>query len=267
MHVMVTCLVCCEWPGDISTQCLLNSRSCCLPQHLRSGLTPTFIMAECEYVRSISRRSPVPHERAAVAEATTSKRKFRRPWFKSASSNAMPVPRVAQLGSWATAWSASLGLGRLLRQEVHLIALDIKPLVNVAEVLVGCLEALVKKSSQHSQGLLRVFTQTEFCTSCRDCLSRETRFEKGMSEQDARKNRDCSTLGGSAVAEFVADVFLCPFQACRIMSVSDPSYGNGMLVTGQKLVCCSSKFRFPWQNSTFNRRWRRPSTRILALPV
>ena len=147
VHVMVTCLVCCEWPGDISTQCLLDSRSCCLPQHLRSRLTPTFIMAECEYVRSISRRSPVPHERAAAAEATTSKRKFRRPWFKSASvsSNAMPVPRVAQLGSWATAWSASLGLGRLLRQELHLIALDIKPLVNVAEVLVGCLEALVKK--------------------------------------------------------------------------------------------------------------------------
>ena len=145
VHVMVTCLVCCEWPGDISSQCLLNSRSCCLPQHLRSGLTPAFIMAECEYVRSISRRSPVPHESAAVAEATTRKRKFRRPWFKSASSNAMPVPRKAQLGSWTTAWSASVGVGRLLRQEFHLIALDIKPLVNVAEVLVGCLEALIKK--------------------------------------------------------------------------------------------------------------------------
>jgi len=64
----------------------------------------------------------------------------------------------------------------------------------------------------------------------------KTRFAMGMSEQDAWKNRDFITLGGSAVAEFVADVFLCPYEACRIRSVSDPSYANGMLATGQKLV-------------------------------
>ena len=64
----------------------------------------------------------------------------------------------------------------------------------------------------------------------------KTRFAMEMSEQDARKNRDFNTLGGSAVAEFVADVFLCPFEACRIRSVSDPSCANGMLATGQKLV-------------------------------
>ena len=64
----------------------------------------------------------------------------------------------------------------------------------------------------------------------------KTRFAMGMSEQDARKNRDVNTLGGSAVAEFVADVFLCANEACRIRSVSDPSYANGMLATGQKLV-------------------------------
>ena len=59
----------------------------------------------------------------------------------------------------------------------------------------------------------------------------------GMSEQDAWKNRDfISTLGVSAVAEFVTDVFLCPYEACRIRSVSDPSHANGMLATGQKLV-------------------------------
>ena len=39
----------------------------------------------------------------------------------------------------------------------------------------------------------------------------KTRFAMGMSEQDARKNRDFITLGGSAVAESVADVFL-PYQ-------------------------------------------------------
>ena len=63
-----------------------------------------------------------------------------------------------------------------------------------------------------------------------------TRFAMGMSEQDARNNRDFITLGGSAVAEFVADVFLCPYEACRIRSVSDPSHANEMLATGQKLV-------------------------------
>ena len=34
----------------------------------------------------------------------------------------------------------------------------------------------------------------------------KTRFAMGMSEQNARMNRDSITLGGSAVAEFVADV-------------------------------------------------------------
>ena len=63
----------------------------------------------------------------------------------------------------------------------------------------------------------------------------KTRSAMGMSEQDAWKNRDFITLGGS-VAEFVADVFLCPYEACRIRSVSDPSHANGMLATGQKLV-------------------------------
>ena len=55
----------------------------------------------------------------------------------------------------------------------------------------------------------------------------KTRFAMGMSEQDARKNRDFNTLGGPAVAEFAADVFLCSFEACRIRSVLDPNYAKG----------------------------------------
>ena len=47
-------------------------------------------------------------------------------------------------------------------------------------------------------------------------------------------NRDSITLGGSGVAEFVADVFLCPYEAYRIRYVSDPSYANGLLAIGQK---------------------------------
>merc|ERR1712139_353420 len=56
------------------------------------------------------------------------------------------------------------------------------------------------------------------------------------SEKDAYKNRDFITLGGSAVAEFIADIFLCPYEACRIRSVSDPGYANGMMAVGKKLV-------------------------------
>ncbi|KAL7544147.1 hypothetical protein ACHAWF_007536 [Thalassiosira exigua] len=55
-------------------------------------------------------------------------------------------------------------------------------------------------------------------------------------EEDAYKNRDVITLGGSAAAEFVADIFLCPYEACRIRSVSDPTYADGMLNVGRKLV-------------------------------
>jgi len=64
----------------------------------------------------------------------------------------------------------------------------------------------------------------------------KTRFAMMMSEQDAWKNRDAITLGGSACAEFVADIFLCPYEACRIRAVSDPGYANGMFAVGRKLV-------------------------------
>merc|ERR1712151_679441 len=50
------------------------------------------------------------------------------------------------------------------------------------------------------------------------------------------ERRDAITLGGSACAEFVADVFLCPYEACRIRSVSDPGYANGMVAVGRKLI-------------------------------
>merc|ERR1712046_467895 len=56
------------------------------------------------------------------------------------------------------------------------------------------------------------------------------------SEKDAYNKRDLITLGGSAVAEFVADIFLCPYEACRIRAVSDPGYANGMMAVGRKLV-------------------------------
>merc|ERR1719160_991863 len=64
----------------------------------------------------------------------------------------------------------------------------------------------------------------------------KTKIAQSMSEADAYKRRDFITLGGSAIAEFVADVFLCPYEACRIRSVSDPTYADGMMNVGKKLV-------------------------------
>merc|ERR1712039_248178 len=65
----------------------------------------------------------------------------------------------------------------------------------------------------------------------------KTKFAQAMgSERAAWKNRDAITLGGSACAEFVADIFLCPYEAVRIRAVSDPTYASGMMATGQKMV-------------------------------
>jgi len=65
----------------------------------------------------------------------------------------------------------------------------------------------------------------------------KTKFAKMCgSEQKAWENRDAITLGGSAVAEFVADIFLCPYEAVRIRAVSDPGYASGMMATGKKMV-------------------------------
>merc|ERR1712183_1048723 len=44
----------------------------------------------------------------------------------------------------------------------------------------------------------------------------KTRFSMAAGEKSAWENRNAIPLGGSAVAEFVADIFLCPYEAVRI---------------------------------------------------
>merc|ERR1712003_460487 len=66
-----------------------------------------------------------------------------------------------------------------------------------------------------------------------------TQFAKRLcaNEKEAWEKRDMITLGASAVAEFVADIFLCPYEAVRIRGVSDPNYcTGGMVATGKKMV-------------------------------
>jgi len=49
-------------------------------------------------------------------------------------------------------------------------------------------------------------------------------FAKSLGDQNAWDNRNAIYLGASACAEFIADIFLCPLEAARIRSVSDPNF-------------------------------------------
>jgi len=59
---------------------------------------------------------------------------------------------------------------------------------------------------------------------------------KMLGEQAAWENRTSLYLLASAMAEFIADIFLCPYEACRIRLVSDPSYASSMLTCAQKMA-------------------------------
>eukprot|EP01127_Copromyxa_protea_P014597 TRINITY_DN40_c0_g2_i1.p1 TRINITY_DN40_c0_g2~~TRINITY_DN40_c0_g2_i1.p1 ORF type:complete len:315 (+),score=93.65 TRINITY_DN40_c0_g2_i1:470-1414(+) len=53
-------------------------------------------------------------------------------------------------------------------------------------------------------------------------------FANKLGEQKAWDNRVSIYLASSAMAEFIADLFLCPLEAIRIKSVSDPSFPKGV---------------------------------------
>jgi len=57
-----------------------------------------------------------------------------------------------------------------------------------------------------------------------------------LGEKKAFENRTAIYLGAAAGAEFIADIFLCPLEACRIRSVSDPAYGKGLPGVASRLI-------------------------------
>jgi len=59
---------------------------------------------------------------------------------------------------------------------------------------------------------------------------------KKIGDQAAWDNRNSIYLLSSAMAEFIADIFLCPYEACRIRLVSDPTYASGMGGCASRLV-------------------------------
>lgn len=51
---------------------------------------------------------------------------------------------------------------------------------------------------------------------------------QALGEQKAWDNKATIYIGAAAAAEFIADLFLCPLEAVRIRSVSDPEWANGL---------------------------------------
>jgi len=51
---------------------------------------------------------------------------------------------------------------------------------------------------------------------------------EAMGEEKAWENKTGIYLGAAAAAEFIADIFLCPLEAVRIRSVSDPEFCDGL---------------------------------------
>jgi len=59
---------------------------------------------------------------------------------------------------------------------------------------------------------------------------------KSLGEKGAWENRTAIYLGAAAGAEFIADIFLCPLEACRIRSVSDPGYASSLPGVAARLI-------------------------------
>jgi len=59
---------------------------------------------------------------------------------------------------------------------------------------------------------------------------------QSIGEQKAWDNRQVIYLASSAMAEFIADIFLCPYEACRIRLVSQPDYASSLGGTASRLM-------------------------------
>jgi solute carrier family 25 phosphate transporter 3 len=59
---------------------------------------------------------------------------------------------------------------------------------------------------------------------------------KKMGDQAAWDSKTSIYLASAAMAEFIADVFLCPLEACRIRLVSEPTFADSLPATASRLV-------------------------------
>jgi solute carrier family 25 phosphate transporter 3 len=61
-------------------------------------------------------------------------------------------------------------------------------------------------------------------------------FTKSLGDQSAWDNRNAIYLASAGMAEFIADVFLCPLESCRIRLVSEPTFATSLPATAARLV-------------------------------
>ena len=59
---------------------------------------------------------------------------------------------------------------------------------------------------------------------------------RALGEEKAFENRNKIYLASSAMAETIADFFLCPYEACRIRLVSQPDFASGMAGCAKRLM-------------------------------
>ncbi len=61
-------------------------------------------------------------------------------------------------------------------------------------------------------------------------------FAQRLGVEKAWNNRTLIYLAAAAMAEFIADIFLCPLEATRIRLVSNPQYANGLISAFPKII-------------------------------
>jgi len=64
----------------------------------------------------------------------------------------------------------------------------------------------------------------------------KVQFSKMLGEEKAWENRTAIYLAASAMAEFIADLFLCPLEGLRIRSVSDPTFPKGIGAGAKRMM-------------------------------
>jgi len=63
----------------------------------------------------------------------------------------------------------------------------------------------------------------------------KVQFAHALGERGAWDNRNGIYLASSAMAEFIADVFLCPLEATRIRLVSEPTFASNLPAAAMRL--------------------------------
>jgi solute carrier family 25 (mitochondrial phosphate transporter), member 3 len=64
----------------------------------------------------------------------------------------------------------------------------------------------------------------------------KVQFSQSLGDQKAWDNKTSIYLASAAMAEFIADIFLCPLEATRIRLVSNPSFASGLADGAARLV-------------------------------